>query len=481
MLDRQRFGATADMKRYQSLAKEFSKRIEEGILLPGDRLPSVRKLSRGRHVSPATVLQAYRLLEDGGSIQTRARSGHYVSPHWRAATQKPQISLPPRTAAAVDVRDLVFELLQTIQSRDFVSLGSSFPGPEHFPHAKLASALHASARKLDPRSIYDDIPLGNPELRRLISRRYMECGCDVRMEEIVITSGALEALSLSLQAVTRPGDIVAIECPAFYVVLEAIERLGLKAVEVPTHPRDGMSVPALAEAIERHPIKACWLMTSFQNPLGSSMPEDSKRALVKLLAAHDIPLIEDDVYAELYFGKERRKPAKAFDRGGRVLHCGSFSKCLAPGYRVGWVAPGRHAMQVGRAKMMTTIATSIPTQSAIVEFLKHGGYAHHLRRLRRTLATNQERMLEAIGRHFPAGTRVTTPAGGYFLWVEMPANASAMEVHRLAFDRKISVAPGPLFSARRGFGTCLRLNYGLAWSPRIDAAIATLGKISGAL
>jgi len=467
------------MRRYESLAKEFSKRIEEGTLLPGDRLPSVRKVSRGRRVSPATVLQAYRTLEDGGRIQTRARSGHYVSAHWRAAADKPQISLPPRAAMAVDVQDLVFELLEMVQSRAFVSLGSAFPGPEHFPHAKLASALHASARKLDPKSVYDHLPLGNSELRRLISLRYIECGCDVPMEEIVITSGALEALNLSLQAATRRGDLVAIECPAFYVVLEAMERLGLKAVEVPTHPRDGMSVPALAEALERHPIKACWLMTSFQNPLGSSMPEDSKRALVKLLAARDIPLIEDDAYAELYFGKEKPKPAKAFDRGGRVLHCGSFSKCLAPGYRVGWAAPGRHARQVERAKMMTTIATSGPTQAAIVEFLKHGGYGHHLRRLRHTLATNQQRMLEAIGRHFPAGTRVTTPAGGYFLWVEMPARASAMEVHRLAFSRKITVAPGPLFSPQRKFENCMRLNYGLAWSPKIDAAMATLGKIIG--
>lgn len=469
------------MKRYQSLAREFSRRIEEGTLLPGDRLPSVRKVSRGSHVSPATVLQAYRMLEDGGRIQARARSGHYVSAHWRGTSAKPQISLPPREATACEVKDLLFEFLETAHSRAFVPLGSAFPGPEHFPHAKLASALHASARRLDPRSIYDHLPLGNLELRRLISRRYLEWGCDVPMEEIVITSGALEALNLSLQAVTRPGDFVAIECPAFYGALEAIERLGLKAVEVPTHPRDGVSVPALAEAIERHPIKACWLMTSFQNPLGSSMPDDAKRALVKLLAAHDIPLIEDDVYAELHFGREQRNPAKAFDRGGRVLHCGSFSKCLAPGYRVGWVAPGRHTRQVERAKMMTTIASSVPTQAAIVELLKHGGYGHHLRRLRGVLAANQERMLEVIARHFPAGARVTTPAGGYFLWVEMPAGASATEVHRLALDRKITIAPGPLFSPQRKFESCIRLNYGLAWSPKIDAALATLGKIIGSM
>ncbi len=469
------------MRRYQSLAEEFSGKIREGVLRPGDKLPSVRSVGSSHRLSAATVVQAYQLLEDGGLIRTRPQSGHYVCANWQRLASEPQISLPTRVSTVVNVRDLVGELVSASGDREFVSLGAAYPGAGLFPRAKLASALHASARTLDPNSIYDYLPQGSMELRRQISRRYLESGCSVSMDDIIITAGALEALNLSLQAVTRPGDLVAIECPAFYLVLEALERLGLKAVQVPTHPRDGISLSALADTLDRHAIKACWVMTNFQNPLGSTMPDESKQALVKLLAKRNLPLIEDDVYAELYFGKVRPRPAKAFDDGGRVLHCGSFSKCLAPGYRVGWLAPGRYAAQIQRAKLSTTIATSVPMQAAIVEFQKHRGYDNHLRKLRRTFEANMKLMMQAVGRHFPAGTRMTAPNGGYFLWVEMPEGVSAMELHRRAYEKKITIAPGPLFSPERQFENCLRLNYGLEWSPAIEAAIATLGKIARSL
>lgn len=222
-------------------------------------------------------------------------------------------------------------------------------------------------------------------------------GYSVPTEEIIITSGALEGLDLCLQAVTRPGDLVAIESPSFYAALDAIERLGLKAVEIPTCPDQRVNLTALATALERHSIKACWLMTNFQNPLGSLMPDEKKQELVKLLALHDVPMIEDDVYSELYYGRDRPKRAKAFDLKGLVMHCSSFSKCLAPGYRVGWTAPGRFAAQVERVNLMTTIPTSAPLQAAIVEFLKHSGYKHHLRNLRQELQALQNQMLHAIG------------------------------------------------------------------------------------
>lgn len=469
------------MKRYEELAQQLSRLIESGVLLPGDRLPSVRKLRAAHGVSPSTVREAFRKLEDENKVQARPRSGHYVSAHWRRAGGSPQISLPSRRTVSVDSRDPVLDLIETSKNPDFVPFGGAFPGPELFPHHKLSQALGAAARKLDPRCIYDRVPLGDDELRRLVSQRYLERGCDVPASQIIITSGALEALNLSLEAVTRPGDLVAIECPTFYLVIEALKRRGLKAVELPTHPRDGVSVAALAAVLDRHPVKACWLMTSFENPLGSSMPLESRSELVKLLAARDIPLVEDDVYSELYFGKDGPRPAKAFDHGGRVLHCGSFSKCLAPGYRVGWAAPGRYFDRVERAKLLTSIGTSVPTQAAIVEFVKHGGYAHHLRKLRGALAVSQGQMLAAMTRHFPASTRTTVPLGGYFLWVELPENVDAMEVHRLAAEQMVTLAPGPLFSPQRGFRHCIRLNYGLTWTPRLEDAMARLGRIVGSL
>jgi DNA-binding transcriptional MocR family regulator len=470
------------MTRYHQLAEDLSSRIRAGVLRPGDRMPSVRDVSRSRRVSPATVQQAYRLLEDRGEIHTRPRSGHYVSAHLGGRPmQAPATSQPSPLSTAVDVKDLLIDLLETVKRRDIVPLGSAFPSPALFPLAKLARAMHAATLKLDPQDLYEQLPLGNADLRRHIARRYLDAGCTVEPEEIVITSGALEALNLCLQAVTQPGDVVAIECPTFYVVLEAIERLGLKAVEIPTHPREGMSIPALAAALERNPVKACWLMTNFQNPLGCLMPDDSKRDLVQLLEKHGVPLIEDDVYAELYFGSERPRPAKSFDRTGNVLHCSSFSKSLAPGYRVGWAAPGRHARKVARAKLITSISTSGPAQTAIAQFLKQPGFNHHLRGLRAALERQQACMLQAIARHFPAETQVTRPQGGYFLWVQLPKKVNVLELFRLANDRKISIAPGPIFSPKRQFQNCIRLNYGLDWTPDVEAAIATVGALARSL
>ncbi len=469
--------APATTKLYEQLADEISSQIRAGVLRPGDRLPSVRVTSRGYGVNPGTVLQAYGRLEDRGQIRARPRSGYYVTARREDVQPEPETLWPPKVSTTVNTRDLIFDVLNAIKSRNVVPFGSAFPSPDFFPFAELAKSLHAGARRLDPYAAVEHLPPGNLDLIRQIARRYMESGVTVRKDEIVITCGAIEGLNLCLQAVAQPGDVIAIESPTFYLALEAIERMKLKAVEIATHPREGVDLSALSAAFDRHPIKVCWVMTNFQNPMGSLMPEGKKRELVRMLAERDVPLIEDDVYAELYFGADRPKPAKAFDRKGLVLHCSSFSKCLAPGYRVGWAAAGRFADQVNRGKLMTSIATSIPIQAGIAEHLKHGGYERHLRRLRHSLAIQQGHMLQAIKQYFPTATRVTRPEGGYFLWVELPESVNALDVHRLAIGKKITIVPGPIFSARKKYGNCIRLNYGLLWSPRMEVAMATLGEI----
>jgi DNA-binding transcriptional MocR family regulator len=474
-------GARDAMKLYERLADEMSDQIRAGVLRSGDRLPSVRSLTRSRSISPGTVLQAYALLESRGEIRTRPRSGFYVNPHWRGLPHAPAMSRPAVRPQVCKVSELVFEIFEAIKNPQVVALGSPFPSPELFPFAKLAQALHTGMRRLNPQDMVAHVTPANPHLRRQIARRYLESGLAVRPEDIVITSGALEALNLCLQTVARPGDLIAIESPAFYAVLEAIQRNGMRAVELPTSARDGIDLAALDAALQRHPIKACWIMPNFQNPLGSLMPEQKKRELVRMLAERDIPLIEDDVYSELYFGRDQPKPAKAFDRKGLVLHCSSFSKCVAPGYRVGWVAPGQYFKEVERAKLMTTIATSVPMQAALVEYLKHGGYEHHLRRLRRELQRQQDQMLQSLRRHFPGDIHVSKPQGGYFLWIEMQESVNALELHRRAMERNITTAPGPIFSPQRKFANCIRLNYGMPWTPRVEASVATLGGIIASL
>ena len=465
------------MKRYERLADQIAELIRTGVLAPGEKVPSVRHASRTHGVSPSTVFQAYYLLEDRGLIQARARSGYYVRELARHSLAEPQTCQPPTQTTEVDVSELVFSVLASLKDPDTVPFGSAFPSPDLFPLQRLARSMAQSVRDMPPQAVIADMTEGNPNLRRQIALRYMVSGVMLPLEELVITSGAMEALNLCLQCVTQPGDLVAIEAPAFYATLQVLERLKLKAVEIPVHPREGIDLNVLSERLASLPIKACWFMSSLQNPLGASMSDDRKRALYQLLQRHQVPLIEDDVYAELYFGSQPPKPVKSFDRDGLVMHCGSFSKCLAPGYRVGWVAGGRYAEQISRLKLMTTISPSVPAQAALADYLQHGGYDRHLRKLRHALETQQASMLASAARHFPASTRVTRPSGGYFLWFEFPEQVDSLQLFRLALAQGISLAPGPIFSATRRFGNCARLNYGHPWSAQSEQAMAVLGRI----
>lgn len=475
---------TSPLHRYQQLAADIEASIRAGVLQPGDRLPSVRQMCASRQVSPSTVFQAYYLLEARGLIRARERSGYFVAHGGNPAPPEPEaLSQPDSTSVQVDVTERVFAVLQASLQQGTVPLGSAFPGPQWFPWPKLAQALARSAKQADAsRAALDDLAPGHAGLRRQIARRYRADGLPLAMDDLVITNGALEALNLCLAAVTRPGGAVVVESPCFYGALQALERLGLQAIEVPTHPRDGVDLQALEAAITQHCPQAVWLMTSFQNPLGSLMPPERKQALVELITRLQVPLIEDDVYGELYFAPQRPLPAKAFDREDWVLHCSSFSKCLAPGWRIGWTAPGRFVQAVARQKLTLSIATNAPAQAALAQYLDGVGYDKHLRQLRHGLALQRDRMAEAIARHFPPGTRATRPEGGYFLWLELPPGCDAWALYQRALQHGISLAPGPLFSATptgSAFAHCLRLNYGIAWDTATEAALQQLGAWCG--
>lgn len=472
--------STAASTRFELLARELEQQIAAGVLRPGDRLPSVRQACATRGVSPSTVFQAYYLLESHGLVRAVPRSGYFVAARADGVLlAEPQTSQPQSGTQPVEVNNLVCAILGSARARDIVPFGSPFLSPYLFPLDRLRRALVSSTRRLEPRDMIDDLPLGNLKLRREIAKRYLRQGLLVATDEIVLTHGAMEALNLCLSAVARPGDAVVVESPTFYIALQILQRLGLHAIEVPTHVREGIDLGRLAQVIELYRPKACWLMTSFQNPLGSLMPEAKKRDLVGLLARHDLPLIEDDVYSELYEGKVAPLPAKAYDRRGLVLHCSSFSKCLAPGYRVGWAAPGRWAREVERLKVMTSLSGTIPVQAALAAYLQEGGYDRHLRSLRLALKAQRDSLFDAVNRHFPDGTRVARPAGGYFVWVELPAGVDAMALHRAALARRISLVPGPMFSARGEFQHHIRLTCGQGWDAALERAMRTLARLVG--
>jgi DNA-binding transcriptional MocR family regulator len=478
------------MKRYEQLAELLAADIRTGRLAPGTRLPSIRTITAQHGLSASTAFKAYYRLEEKGLVRAQSRSGYYVTAlaaqqlaaPARGAVDGKAGKAPARTAATVaqrpDVSELVFSVLGAAQEPGMVPLGSAFASPALFPLQRLGKSLARTSRFLQGPDTVASLPRGDEALRRQIAQRYLGMGMAQPAEEIIVTHGALEALNLCLAAVAQPGDLIAVESPGFYASLQALERLKMKALEIPVHPQDGLDLAALADALKRRPVKACWFMTSFQNPTGASLPLEKKKALVALLASHDIPLIEDDVYAELYFGSRGFLPAKAFDKKGLVMHCSSFSKTLAPGYRVGWVSPGRFGQQIERLRLMTTLTASLPAQLAVADYLQYGGYDKHLRKLRHAMESQLSSLLAALARHFPAEVRVSRPAGGYFVWVEFAEGFDALALHQAALAHGISVAPGPIFSARRNFGHCLRLNYGYPWSDEYEAAMQTLGALA---
>ncbi|MDM5129814.1 PLP-dependent aminotransferase family protein [Aeromonas piscicola] len=460
------------MSLYRQLADRLQHQIDTGIWQPGERIPSIRQSCKTHGLSPMTVLQAYQLLESQGRILARPQSGYYV----KAAPSHLQHYAPQQThySGSVDINDLVFEVLQASKSRELVPLGMSVADPTLFPHPQLGRALASCMRKLDPFSTVADLPPGNEALRRAIAQRYASDGLAVDPQEIIITTGAMEALSLSLQVLTEPGDWVVVETPTFYGALQAIERLKLKAVEIPVIPGVGIDLALLAEALAERPIKACWLMGNVQHPLGHTMPDDHKRGLMQLLNTHGVALVEDDVYAEVYFGRERPRPIKYWDARGESLLCSSFSKCLAPGFRVGWVVAGPHAERIQRLQLMSTLSTNVPSQLALAQMLLNGGVDAHFRRLRHTLAQRQQQMRAALLRLFPDEVRISAPDGGHFLWLEFDSRLDSRALHARALTCGFSLAPGALFSSQGMHNHCLRLNSSHPWSEQLESALIKL-------
>ena len=466
-----------DTYRYQELARFITTLVDRGTLIPGARAPSLREISRDRNVSMATALQAYRLLEDRGVLQARAQSGFYVAQRL-PPRQAPSTSRPPARASEVSVSDVIVKLLEHASDPDLVPLGCAVPSADLLCAGRLDRLLARTAREKGAAYNIYAPPQGDIRLRRQIARRALRWGPAISPADLVVTVGCTEALVLALRAVARPGDTIVIESPTYFGLLHALEALELKAFELPTDATEGVDLNALQRVLATRRIAACLFASSFNNPLGCTMPEAKKLAVLDLLARHDVPLIEDDIYGEIYFGSERPRPFMALDPRGNTIYCSSFSKTVAPGYRIGWVVAGRHLPRVLDAKAAFTLCGSVLPQAAFAQFLDSGAYDQHLRRIRRIFADNIERMTYAIDKYFPSGTRISRPSGGFVLWIEFPQAVKTRELFKKALDQGICFAPGEVFSASGRFANCLRISCGHLWNARIERGVARLGALA---
>ncbi len=462
---------------YHQLADQIHALVRAGTLRAGDRVPSVRRLSQQQGVSVSTVLQAYQRLEAIGIIEARPQSGYYVK-RTPAAVEEPAASRPPQRALTVDVNDLADAVLAYATDPNFVAFGSGCPAPEFFPLERLRRAISSLAlRDRDALGRYG-LPPGAEKLRRAVARRALEWGCRVDYRNIVTTTGCMEAINLCLRAVTKPGDLVALESPTYYGFLQILQTLGLRALEIPTHPRTGISLEALELALAEHPVKAVLVMPNVSNPIGASMSDPAKKRLVELLAGNGVPLIEDHIYADLNFDNPSPRAAKAFDRTGNVMLCGSFSKTLSPGLKVGWIEPGRWHDRVRLLKFVASGGSNELVELAIAELLESGGYERSLRPLRRRFEAQVDAARGVIAESFPRGSRVTRPSGAFILWVELPKGCDSVALFEKLIPRGITIGPGPMFSASGRYRNCIRLSLGQIWSPRQEQALREVGKLA---
>ena len=462
---------------YHQLADQIHEMIRAGTLRAGDRVPSVRRLSTQQRVSVSTVLQAYQRLEDIGVIEARPQSGYYVRRR-SAAVQEPEPSRPPKRALNVEVNDLTDAVLAYASDPDVIAFGSACASPELFQLERVRRVLSSLARRdRDALGRYG-LPPGTDRLRRAIARRSLEWGCRTNHRDVVTTTGAMEAINLALRAVTKPGDLVALESPTFYGFLQILQSLGLRALEIPTHPRSGISLEALELALAEHPVKAVLVMPNVSNPIGATMSDAAKKRLVELLAAKGIPLIEDHIYAELQFDAGSPRPAKAFDRSGNVMLCSSFSKTLCPGLKVGWIDPGRWRDAVRRLKFMSSGGQNELVELAVAELLETGGYERSLRQLRRRFEAQVDVARGIIAESFPRATRVTRPSGAYIVWVELPKSADSVVLFERLLERGITIAPGPMFSASQRYRNCMRLSVGQVWAAKHERALREVGRLA---
>ncbi|WP_415887467.1 PLP-dependent aminotransferase family protein [Neptuniibacter sp. QD37_6] len=462
------------MKLYEQLQEALVKRIEQGYYPVGSKLPSIRSLSKEREVSISTVQEAYLRLEENGLVEVRPKSGYYVKSRGEAP-ELPEVSRPAQRPLEVSHWEQVYHLLNSAKGSGHIALGTASPEINTPTLKPLLKALtHSAGLQSEQFLNYSEIQ-GSEKLRKQIARLASDSGCKLHHDDIIITSGCQEALVCSLRATTKPGDVVATDSPSFYGSTQAIKALGLKAMEIPTHPETGISLEALELALEQWPIAAIQVTPTCNNPLGYTMPESRKKELLRLAQQYDIPIIEDDIYGDLFYKSPRPRTIKSFDDEGRVLLCSSFSKTIAYGLRLGWVAPGQCTERVLHKKFVSTVSNPPVQQEAVAEFIAKGFYERHLRKVRAQYHHSRDMMIDLVRRYFPEGTRMSYPEGGYLLWVEFPVAVDSIKLNKRLEAKKVSIAPGVIFSASGKYRNFVRLSFSKKPTEETEGALKAIG------
>jgi DNA-binding transcriptional MocR family regulator len=462
---------------YIEMARKFASMIDQGIFKVGEKLPSLRTIHKENHVSVGTVLQAFTHLQDLGLITGKEKSGYFVSSRPGERSALPQTIPIYLSEQTVRIDTLLMKLRKERPTKGFISFSNALPDHRLLPFNGIKRAIQHISRDASGSYLSLEDPVGSLKLREAIAKRSFTWGGALRADDVIITDGATDALNHCLRTVTQPGDTVVVQEPCYYGILQSLEFLSLKRIAIPCHSETGIELHDLEDAFSRYHIKACILVSNFNNPTGASLSSDKKKKIAILANKMKIPVIEDNIYGDIFFDHGCPDTIKTYDRNGWVLMCSSFSKSLFPGFRIGWCVPGRFGYEVARFKSMNNGATANFSQRVLLELITSGIYDRHLKQFRQSLQKNMLRTISLIEEHFPAGTKITRPRGGLVLWIELPKGTDAAQIQGAAFQQGIGIAPGEIFSADGSYQNYIRISYCTLWSAGIEKALAKLGAL----
>ncbi|EOE7087109.1 PLP-dependent aminotransferase family protein [Enterobacter hormaechei] len=467
------------MYRYAELADTMADEIARGLWLPGTRFPSIRASASRFHVGINTVKSAYRLLEDRGLIIARPQSGYFVCEQAPVLSDSGFSSVAGEKISLSGVSRLLSIILSHQQQGDCIDLALACPsGEKYYPADKLRKLTAAVLRSESQLMTTYVLPPGSERLRQQIARRGYRLGMALKAEDILLTHGTTEALSLAIRAVTKPGDIIAVETPTFYNLYPAIWDLGREILEIETSTHTGLCLDTLQQYLEQKKVSAVITIPTGHNPLGFTMPVENRKRLAAMAAYHSVPVIEDAMYAELQYTSGMVPNIKAFDFDGWVLACASYTKTIAPDYRVGWLEAGRFRDIAMQLKFTSSVGESVLLTESLGKFLENGGYDHHLRKICQFYAAQIDRMRALIMRYFPKGTLVSRPQAGFVLWLELPASVDTLVLFHQALEEKIICMPGVLCSGGKRYQNCLRMAVCFDLTPAVVQGIARLGSLA---
>lgn len=469
---------------YQQICQSLRDAIVAGELAEGTRLPTERALARELGVNRTTVMNAYNELASEGLIEGHVGRGTLVrrsyrrmeDPFYEEEAPAWLFGLASNEEVALGADAHVLSEITSIgERREIISLATAEPGLDLLPTALLQKVIAESLSEGRQNALGYCPVEGLQSLRRAIAMRMHRRGVAVDLQHVLILSGSTQGIGLIGRLLLRPGDEVVVEVPTYLGAIQTFRALGARVIGVPTDS-DGMRVDLLESILARRSPRLIYTLPTFQNPTGAVLSSERRRRLLLLARRYQIPILEDDPYGEIYFEGQEPQPLKALDTHGHVLYLSTFSKILAPGLRVAWLAgPEQMIERLSLHKQVFDLNTNALGQWAVSEILRRDLLDEHLETLRQHYRQKLDLTLQAIHDYWPAEVRVNRPAGGFHLWCRLPGDIRARTLLREAAQEQVAFVIGEPFHVDGGGQHAFRLSFAPPPDEQITEGIKRIG------